>query len=105
MNLSQVNNILLAQEAGSKKKVKKIIRRKKVKNTKRSSKSPLKPDWDSNNKIVGTEGDDYNRMSNRLNAKQVDLSNASSPSKNASFSNIKLRDSSNSPDLVNRNKR
>ena len=83
MNLSQVNNILAKDRAADKNKkvkVKKIIRRKKVKVTKRPSKNGLKPGWDNDNKVVGTEGDDYNYRGNRKNAKHIDLSgSAASP--------------------------
>ena len=77
MNLNQVNNILTQDKAASKNKkvkVKKLIRRKKVKATKGPSKNGQKPGWDNDNKVVGTEGDDYNWRSNRKNASHIDLS-------------------------------
>ena len=67
-------------------KVKKIIRRKKVKVTKKLS---GKPGWDHDNKVAGTEGDDYNWRSNRQNAKHVDLSGSNQsptiPAKGSKF--------------------
>ena len=71
-----MNNILLA-DASAKGKVKKIIRRKKVKVAKARKGSMLKPDWDSNNKVIATDGNNLNDSywkSSRRNANYVDYS-------------------------------
>ena len=106
MNLSQVNNILLADaSAKGVQKVKKIIRRKKVKVSKRKG-SILKPDWDSNNKIIGTDGnkmDDSYWKSSRHNAQYVDYSD-NTPDK-VKEDTKRLRLSSRSPDKVSEKKK